>query len=92
MRAFKTRTAEKIKEMRISKADLFEGVESIDFALPQEWLNEFSDWVERKTGNKAYDLIRSTTVWKYSGILGSPMTRCEEVYQWWKQWDSSIEA
>ena len=63
-----------------SKADFFDGVNNIDFALPQKWLNDMAEWCKQNYPELEYDDIRFTTVWSYQGSsIGKPMTICKEV-------------
>lgn len=66
-------------DMRISKQELSEriGLKDVcfDYALPQNWLNEFTD-----THNLDYNLVRSTTFYVYDDFIkGYPVSGCYEV-------------
>ena len=74
-------TKEQLSLVQYSKSDMF-GPQldcAFDYALPQEWLNEFSKHID-------YDLIRTTVVWAYPkehSTFGVPVTCCEEVFKTW---------
>jgi hypothetical protein len=68
--------------MRISKGELFQDlmkVKTFDFALPQEWLDNFSNRHQCKLKGITYELIRSTTVWTYPE--SKPLSLCTEVQE-----------
>ena len=76
-------TIEQLKEERMSKEELFDGSNfSFDYSMPQDWLNDFSDWCKKYQPEISYDLIHSTTVWAYTGkhYYGFPVFECIEVY------------
>jgi hypothetical protein len=65
-----------------SKGELFEEFEgTLDYALPQDWLNQFAAYAE-SVGNVTYDMIRATTVWTPDGFV----TRCREVFDVYQEW------
>jgi hypothetical protein len=72
-------TIEQIENIRMTKGDLFKELENIgktfDYALPQQWLNNFSKFAA--WNDLTYDLIRSTTVWIYPE--NKPVSICSEV-------------
>lgn len=79
MKTYKAKSIAEIESLRCSKADLFESYDgSFDFALPQQWLNDFAAWCTTHRRECTYDLIRSTCVWTYPENV--PMTACEQVY------------
>jgi|TARA_R110002096_G_scaffold321278_4_gene515373 hypothetical protein len=103
MRVFKGRSADKLKSLRLSKEEAFSGLsDTFDYALPQNWLNDFADFCIESDSVVSYDLIRSTTVWEYPVMrpirfLGSysqsgPVTCCEEVYSAHEEWVRFEEA
>jgi hypothetical protein len=77
-----TYTIEELEKMRISKDKLFKNlmkVKTFDFALPQEWLDNFSNRHQCKLKGITYELIRSTTVWVYPE--SKPLSLCTEVQE-----------
>jgi len=74
-------TINQIFKMNTTKGDLFKKLEKsgkvFDYALPQGWLNVFSEYAE-KTG-LTYHFILSTTVWVYPESM--PFSICQEVQQ-----------
>lgn len=60
-----------------------EGRCAFDYALPQQWLDEFVE----KTGLD-YGLVLSTTFWVYSkdSVFGYPVSGCSEVNNKLKEW------
>ena len=78
--ANKLLTMEQLHVLRLTKGDCFEGVKNIDYALPQDWLNDFSNWCKsrQRYQHVTYDMILSTTVWSYP--TNQPMTCCAEVH------------
>ena len=80
----------KAEDLKGTKADLFqdlvaEGV-TFDYALPQVWLNEFSDWCRRHYPSVTYGLILTTTVWGYGEKRQGPIFRCREVFEAYSRW------
>lgn len=76
-------TYSELNQMRQTKGELFaqlqrEGIE-FDYALPQDWLNEFSAYCEKHNPIVTYHLISSTTVWAYGNVFGTPVTVCSDV-------------
>ena len=68
-----------LDKMRCSKEDLAKwmGLNNIsfDYALPQEWLNNF---VEKHQLN--YELVRTTTFYAYpDGLPNGPVSACKEI-------------
>jgi hypothetical protein len=73
MKKFKRYFEKDLPEM--TKAEVFKGLDNFDFALPQNWLNDFVDW-----SHFDYSLVLSTTVWSYvSSLFGMPVSCCIEV-------------
>jgi hypothetical protein len=70
-----------LEKRRVSKGELFANYDkskSFDFALPQEWLNSFANYCEKRgLGFLSYHLILSTTVWTYPE--NKPVSLCTEV-------------
>lgn len=57
-------TFKQLEKMNLTKFDLFRPTpEGYDYALPQQWLNEFSQWCKDNGESVTYDGIRSTTCW-----------------------------
>ena len=83
MRTHNLMTLAQLSEKPRSKQEVFEGLEgSFDYAMPQGWLNGFSDWCKTHCPEVTYDLIRSTTVWHYKperDSMGRPCTCSLEV-------------
>ena len=91
MRIHEVKSAAELKSLRLSKDEAFAGLsDTFDYAMPQNWLNEFADFCIDRDSVVSYDLIRSTTVWAYpaigSGLQSGPVTCCEEVYSAHKEW------
>lgn len=77
-------TIEELKEKRMSKEEMFKnGNFSFDYSLPQDWLNEFSDWCKKFKSELTYDIILSTTIWAFTptNFYGFPVFGCLEVYE-----------
>jgi hypothetical protein len=75
-------TIEELKEKRMSKEELFKGINfSFDHSLPQDWLDEFSNWCKIYYPEITYDIILSTTIWAYTqnNFYGFPVFGCLEV-------------
>ena len=71
-----------LESMNVCKRDLFASVKStFDYALPQEWLYDFSKHCKDCNPDITYDLIASTTVWDYgtASIFGKPLFACTDV-------------
>lgn len=69
-----------IVDMHASKGDLFADLcETFDYALPQRWLNDMTDFCEAEGNEVTYDMIRSTTVWVYGKTETGPRSCCTEV-------------
>ena len=89
---------DELEEMQISKAEFFEGLQiDYDFALPQNWLNAFSDWCAKNCPDVSYSMIRSTTVWGYperdcDSFLPGPIFACSEVFDAFRLYDLSIDS
>ena len=88
MRRFNDLTIPELQDMRISKGELFFDLKgSFDYALPQEWLERFSDWCSINFVDVTYDLIRGTTVTAYSDSgYCEFVTRCTEVFDAYEMW------
>jgi len=95
-------TLKQLQSLEMSKEECFENVigGSFDYALPQQWLNEFADWCKAnsqklhkdKSGcsRVTYDVIASTTVWHYPPYTegnSGPLTCCAEVYYAYLRYD-----
>lgn len=71
-----------LNSFEITKGDIFEYCNfSFDYNVPQDWLNEFSDWCKVYQPEITYDLILSTTVWAFpkGNHFGNPIFGCVEV-------------
>lgn len=69
-----------IASLRQCKLELFDDIQgTVDYALPQGWLNDFADWCKSKRPDVTYEMIRSTTCWWYCGQFRGPVTCCDEV-------------
>lgn len=78
----KTISTKTLESMHVTKGELFASVKNtFDYAIPQDWLNNFADYCETWNKNITYDLIRSTVVWEYpkDSIFGRPLFACTEV-------------
>ena len=81
MLKFKTFSMEHLEAMKISKKELFDLMEvnvTVDFALPQDWLNFFI-----KVSNLSYQWVIATTFYAYppEHSFGIPISGCTEVDQ-----------
>lgn len=88
---YKSFKLEKLVEMNICKRDLISimGIESetFDYALPQQWLDNFVDGpfmkiqFPRMSREEIYSLVLSTTVWIYpkGSSFGGPISGCSEI-------------
>jgi hypothetical protein len=83
MKTYNPQTTIPWSEIDGTKGDLFANhPEPFDFALPQGWLNEFSDWCKIFRKDVTYDMIRTTVIWSYvDGVIGTPVTCCTEVLE-----------
>ena len=91
MRRFNDLTIPELQDMRVTKMKLFKDLEQCyDFALPQEWLNNFAKWCEVNFVDVTYDLIRGTTVVGYKDFSGEFITRCTEVFDAYEAWQDSL--
>jgi len=97
-------TIKQLEALDLTKSECFENYGDdkedgweFDYALPQDWLNDFAGWCKNtKTDNwhrnVTYDLIASTTVWVYPPLFGEPCTCCHEVYLAYQKYESSINV
>lgn len=92
MRRFNDLTIPELEEINPTKQELFQELEeSFDFALPQQWLNEFAKWCEVNFVDVSYKLIRMTTVMGYGeSSFGQLVTRCTEVFDAHELWQDSL--
>jgi hypothetical protein len=89
----RTYSIEELEAMRITKRDLAdkillskweeEGRCAFDYALPQQWLDKFTDLAKID-----YHLVLSTTFWVYQegSVFGYPVSGCKEVNQKLRAW------
>jgi len=65
-----------IEKLNCTKGRLAEllGLKTFDYALPQQWLNDFS-----KYSRFNYNFILATTFWNYDFIMGYPISACTEI-------------
>lgn len=78
-----TFSLDKLERMNITKGELFKGLEGVfDYALPQGWLDHFSEWCKVNAPRLTYGWITFTTVWSYGkgDLLGGPVSACNEVH------------
>lgn len=91
---YNTLTVEELSTNPCTKGDLFrplvEDSRVFDTALPQTWLDTFAAWCSEACPEVSYHLIRSTVVWLYP--CGVPCTRCEEVYQAYRSFQSELDS
>lgn len=72
----------KIMEKRMTKCDLFKGLnKTFDYALPRKWLEEMTK--KGKQYGITYDMISCSTVWVYPESI--PYTVCIEVNNFLKK-------
>lgn len=96
-------TIEQIKAISLSKGECFANLdETFDYALPQNWLDEFSSWCSKQPKGAVdfthvglgvdYDMIASTTVWSYPANASSgPVTCCAEVLYAYNKYANFLE-
>ena len=76
------------KEQMFSKMFMEQtGYTSFDYALPQQWLNDFTGFCKENHTQVTYDLIRSTCVWGYGTGVQGPVTACYEVMAAYWMWN-----
>lgn len=70
-----------LNSLEITKNDIFEFCDfTFDYALPQIWLNSFSNWCKKYHEEITYDLIASTTIFaKSKDGVWNPIFGCTEV-------------
>lgn len=76
-----------LNQYRRTKGELFQdfteqtGIKTFDYALKQNWLDNFAEWCKENRPAVTYHLISSTTVWAYpEGYYGGkPISVCVEV-------------
>lgn len=76
-------TFAELNQMRVSKGELFaelknQGIE-FDYAIPEDWADDFYAYCQKHNPLVTYHLIVSTTVWMYGNIFGDPLSCCKEV-------------
>ena len=90
MKTYNSQTTISWKDISGTKGDLFANhPEPFDIALPQDWLNDFSNWCKTEVFHKnvTYNMIRETVIWSYvDGAMGSPVTCCTEVLEAYKKY------
>ena len=68
-----------LESIKKNKREVFEGLKSFDYALPQDILDSMV-----KSSGMPYDLILSTTVWDYTkSNFGYPLSCIHEVQTQW---------
>ena len=72
-----------LNQMRVTKGELFaelkkQGIE-FDYAIPEDWADDFYAYCKKHNPIITYHLITSTTVWTYGTIFGNPLSCCAEV-------------
>ena len=91
------------KTTNATKGELFKELDCVhDFALPQQWLDDFTDFITNRENvskfntsayrEEIYNLIRSTTVWAYPtdcSTSGCPITVSIEVYDSFAYWEAA---
>jgi hypothetical protein len=80
-------TIEELEKMQITKGQLskylpMEKIRAFDYAMPQNWLDNFSEYM----GKYYYNLILGSTFWVYSDEMpgfswGAPLSLCKEVQE-----------
>jgi len=76
-----------LEDLSGTKESCFNGYdESFDYSLPQDWLNQFSDWCKKYRPKVTYQIILSTVVWAYpeGSCMGQPVTCCHQVAEAFK--------
>lgn len=88
-------TLASLKTSNCTKLDLFPqdimegmGYRTYDYALPQQWLDEFADYCREHYTQVTYNLILSSCVWAYGDTQG-PVTCCYEVMVAFWMWQCS---
>ena len=89
MIGYHPQTASTLAKTRQSKQEAFDGLaDCFDYALPQGWLDSFSEWCKFHRPSVSYDMIRSCTVWGHGRERG-PITCCSDVLDAWNAWNRS---
>lgn len=75
-------TIQELESKNMTKGELFaelrkDTAHEFDYALPQDWLDAFSEFCKVNDPKITYHLILGTTVWVYPE--SAPLTRCTEV-------------
>lgn len=62
----------------------------IDPAVPQTWLDDFTEWCKKNRPEITYHLIASTTCWDHTvePVMGRPLTICTEVQEALEAWNN----
>lgn len=73
-------TISELTALQWTKGRLFENAPNCcDYALPQEWLTRFADWVNGKNIGITYHLILATTLWDCD--VNRPVFACTEIIE-----------
>lgn len=73
-------TIEQLAENPRTKGEHFADFKEVfDWAMPQDWIDEFAYWCESNRPRVTYHLIVSSTVWAAPAGLWQPATCCVEV-------------
>ena len=81
MQTHNPRTIEELTAVPTSKGEAFEDYpHTVDYAVPQPWLDTFASWCKQHRPRVTYHLILSSTCWSYgNSMCGYPVTVCKEV-------------
>lgn len=70
-----------------SKGDIFSDCGlTVDYSLPQNWLDSFANFWYESTGKDIYHTVLTTTCWAYGDGYQGPITCCQEVSDAWQIW------
>jgi len=86
----KVYTLKELKESGISKRELTKDIKfTFDYAVPQPWLDDFSDWCKLNHPELDYHTILFSVVWGYPKNKfwgGLPIFFCKEVLNAYREY------
>jgi hypothetical protein len=86
---YKCYPVSELNSLNKTKSQIFQEIGfSFDCVLPQNWLDDFSEWCKLNHRELTYHLILSTTVWAYPPKFfnGLPISCCKEVTSAYKEY------
>ena len=91
----KVYTLKELKESGISKRELTKDIKfTFDYAVPQPWLDDFSEWCKLNHPELNYHTILFSVVWGYPEKLrfcGLPIFFCKEVLNAHREYQGRIK-